>query len=94
MLVVERWILARLRNRRFLSLAELNRAIAELVTDLNARPMRRLGVSRRDLFLELGCPALSKLPAEPYEYAEWWPRRVGRDHHVDIDGITTRCRTG
>src|SRR5258707_11670743 len=57
-LVVERWILARLRNRRFFSLAELNQAIGELVTDLNARPMRRLGVSRRDLFLELDYPAL------------------------------------
>jgi transposase len=85
-LIVERWILARLRNRRFFSLAELNRAIAELVTDLNARPMRRLGVSRRDLFLELDAPALKPLPAEPYEYAEWRPRRVGRDYHVDIDG--------
>ena len=29
------------------SLAELNRAIAELVVDLNARPMRRLGISIR-----------------------------------------------
>jgi transposase len=85
-LVVERWILARLRNRRFFSLAELNQAIAELVADLNARPMRRLGVSRRDLFLELDYPALKSLPAEPYEYAEWRPRRVGRDYHVDIDG--------
>ena len=85
-LVVERWILARLRNRRFFSLAELNRAIAELVADLNARPMRRLGVSRRDLFLELDRPALKPLPAEPYEYAEWRVRRVGLDYHVDIDG--------
>src|SRR5215211_1976182 len=85
-LVVERWILARLRNRRFFSLAELNRAIAELVTDLNARPMRRLGVSRRDLFCELDRPALKPLPAEPYEYAEWRMRRVGLDYHVDIDG--------
>ena len=85
-LVVERWILARLRNRRFFSLAELNRAIWELVADLNARPMRRLGVSRRDLFLELDRPALKELPVEPYEYAEWRPRRVGRDYHVDIDG--------
>jgi hypothetical protein len=33
-LVVERWILARLRNRRFFSLGELNQAIGELVTDL------------------------------------------------------------
>lgn len=85
-LVVERWILARLRNRRFFSLAELNQAIGELVTDLNARPMRRLGVSRRDLFLELDKPALKSLPAEPYEYAEWRVRRVGLDYHVDIDG--------
>jgi transposase len=85
-LVVERWILARLRNRRFFSLAELNRAIAELVADLNRRPMRRLGVGRRDLFLELDYPALKSLPAEPYEYAEWRARRVGRDYHVDIDG--------
>ena len=85
-LVVERWILARLRNRRFFSLAELNQAIGELVADLNARPMRRLGVSRRDLFLALDRPALKELPAEPYEYAEWRARRVGLDYHVDIDG--------
>src|SRR5437016_5857692 len=85
-LVVERWILARLRNRRFFSLSELNQAIVELVVDLNARPMRRLGVSRRDLFLELDCPALKVLPAEPYEYAEWRVRRVAPDYHIDIDG--------
>jgi transposase len=101
-LVVERWILARLRNRRFFSLAELNRAIAELVADLNVRPMRRLGVSRRDLFLELDRPALKPLPAEPYEYAEWRVRRVGLDYHSlprrrpgsTLTGITTRCRIG
>src|SRR5207344_3576235 len=67
-LVVERWILARLRNQRFFSLAELNAAIAALVTDLNARPMRKLAVSRRQLFEELDRPALSPLPAEPYIY--------------------------
>src|SRR6266542_3971522 len=85
-LVVERWILARLRNRRFFSLGELNQAIGELVSDFNARPMRRLGVSRRDLFLELDSLALKALPAEPYEYAEWRVRRVAPDYHVDIDG--------
>jgi transposase len=85
-LVVERWVMARLRNRRFFSLPELNQAIAELVADLNVRPMRRLGVSRRDLFLELDRPALKELPAEPYEYADWRVRRVGLDYHIDIDG--------
>ena len=76
----------RLRHRRFFSLAELNEAIAGLVIDLNARPMRRLGVSRRDLFLELDRPALKPLPPAAYEYAEWRLRRVSLDYHVDIDG--------
>jgi len=85
-LVVERWILARLRNQRFFSLAELNAAIAALVADLNARPMRKLGISRRQLFEELDQPALSPLPAEPFVFAEWRIRRVALDYHVDIDG--------
>jgi transposase len=85
-LVVERWILARLRNQRFFSLPELNAAIAALVSDLNARPMRKLAVSRRQLFEELDYPALSPLPAEPYIYAEWRIRRVSLDYHVDVDG--------
>jgi transposase len=85
-LVVERWILARLRNQRFFSLAELNTAIAALVADLNARPMRKLAVSRRQLFCELDRPALSPLPADAFVYAEWRIRRVSLDYHVDVDG--------
>src|SRR5207253_4336086 len=95
-LVVARWILARRRNRRFFSLAELNQVIGERVADLNARAMRRLGVSRRDLFLELDCPALKPLPAEPYEYAEWRLRRVGLDYHrrpfLWIDPVDPQAR--
>ena len=48
--VVQRWILARLRNRRFFSLAELNDAIRKLVADLDDRPMRGWGTTRRALF--------------------------------------------
>ena len=36
-LLVERWILAALRNRTFFSLTELNRAIAQLLEHLNGR---------------------------------------------------------
>jgi transposase len=84
--VVERWILARLRHQRFFALSELNGAIATLLGELNGRPMRRLGVSRRQLFDELDRPALAALPIEPYVYAEWRQRRVGLDYHVDVDG--------
>jgi transposase len=83
---VQRWILARLRNRRFFSLTELNAAISALVIDLNARPMRKLGVSRRQLFDELDRSALTTLPEEPFVYAEWRIRRVSLDYHVDVDG--------
>src|SRR5271170_2641377 len=82
--VVQRWILARLRNRRFFSLGELNRAIRELVTQLNERPMRGWGASRRALFEQIDRPALLPLPSGSYEYAEWKRCRVNLDYHVEI----------
>jgi transposase len=45
--LVERWILARLRHRRFYSLAELNAAIGALLEDLNNRAFQKLEGSRR-----------------------------------------------
>ena len=83
-LIVERWILARLRNMQFFSVEALNATIAELLTDLKARPMRRIGRSRRDLFEEIECPALRTLPSEPSEYAEWKQAKVHPDFHIDV----------
>ncbi len=82
--VVERWILARLRNRRFFSLAELNQAIAELLGRLNGRITRHLGASRRQLYEEIDRPALKPLPDQAYQYAEWKQRRAGLDYHVEV----------
>ena len=84
--IVQRWVLARLRHRRFFSLAELNGAIRELIADLNDRPMRHLGVSRRVLFEALERPVLLPLPAEPYAYADWRRCRAGLDYHVEVYG--------
>jgi transposase len=85
-LVVERWILARLRHRRFTSLAELNAAIAELLKRLNEeKPLRRLGRTRRQLLEELDRPALKPLPIEPYVFAQWRVCRVGIDYHVEVE---------
>jgi transposase len=82
--IVGRWILARLRNHRFFSLAALNEAIRGLLVDLNDRALRSWGRSRRNLFDELDRPALVPLPDEPYEYAEWKRCRVNLDYHVEI----------
>jgi transposase len=85
-LIIERWLLGRLRHRRFCSLAELNAAIGELLRQLNEeRLLRRLGVTRRALLEELDRPKLKELPAEPYSFAEWRLRRVGIDYHVEVD---------
>jgi transposase len=84
--IVQRFVLARLRNRRFFSLNELNVAIREGVADLNAKIMRKLGKSRRELLETIERPALKPLPAEPYRYAEWKRARVAPDYHIEIAG--------
>jgi transposase len=85
-LIVERWLIGRLRRRTFYSLADVNAAIGEMLKALNEeRPIRRLGVTRRQLFEEVDRPALQALPTSPYEYCEWRLRRVGVDYHVEID---------
>ena len=83
-LIVQRWVLARLRDRRFFSLVELNAAIRVLVEELNGRLMRKLGASRREFFETLDRPALLPLPAETYQYAEWRRARVAPDYHVEV----------
>src|ERR1700741_3173870 len=70
-LIVERWLLGRLRHRIFHSLADLNAAIGEMLLRLNdERPIRRLGVTRRQLFNEIDRPALKALPEKPYVIPE------------------------
>ncbi len=83
--LVERWILAALRNRTFFSLAELNAAIAALLQRLNDRPFKKLPGSRRSLFESLDQPALKPLPHEPYVFATWKKVRVHLDYHVEIE---------
>lgn len=85
-LLVERWVLARLRHQRFFSLDELNRAIAELMLRLNTRPFKKLPGCRQSAFAELDRPALRPLPATRYEFAEWKVARVGIDYHVEVVG--------
>lgn len=83
--VTQRWILARLRDQTFFSLAEMNRSIGSLLEQLNDRPMQKLGVSRRQLYEQLDKPALKPLPAQRYELAAWRRCRVNIDYHVEVD---------
>jgi transposase len=84
-LIASRWILAVLRNRTFYSLQELRAAVADLLENLNDRPMRRLKKSRRELFEDIERRALKPLPVRPYEYAEWTRPKVDLSYHVEHD---------
>lgn len=85
-LVVERWILASLRNQRFFSLAELNLAISALLTKLNNRPFKKLDGCRRSHFDSLDKPALKPLPHQAFVFAEWKKARVHVDYHIEVKG--------
>lgn len=84
-LLVTRWILARLRKRTFFSLFELNEAIRPLLEALNNRPFRKLPGSRRSLFETQERAMLLSLPEHRYEYADWSFARVNLDYHVLVD---------
>ena len=84
-LLVERWILARLRHHTFFSLTELNRSIAELLEDLNHRPFQKLEGSRLSAFASLDKPVLKSLPEQPYAYALWQKAKAGIDYHIEVD---------
>ena len=83
-LVVERWILARLRNCTFFSLAELNAAIAALIEDLNTRVFKKMPGCRRSRFLELEHSTLQPLPLRAYEFGKWKKSKVHPDYHIEV----------
>jgi transposase len=83
--IVERWILAALRHRKFFAVSELNDAIEELLERLNNRRFRKRDGTRTFLFQEIDRPALQPLPAERYGMAEWKTVRANIDYHVEID---------
>ena len=89
--VVQRWIVAALRKRKFFSLEEVNQAVAELLTRLNQRRFRKLEGSRAALFAQLDRPALKPLPATRYEFSEW-SRCLGSSCLPAIHGVSRSRR--
>ncbi len=84
-LLAERWVIAVLRHREFTSMTELRLAIRPLVEQLNNRPMKKIGKSRREVFEEIEKAALRPLPTEPYELCTWKKVSVNIDYHVELD---------
>jgi transposase len=84
-LLVQRWILARLRNRVFHSIEEYNHAVKILVTDLNNRKLQKLNKSRSELFVEVDKPNARALPLNPFVYRHWYKPTINLDYHIEVE---------
>ena len=84
--VISTFILAALRNRKFLSLPELNEAVHERLYEFNHKPFQKRDGSRASEY-EQEKPFLLPLPAHPYELSVWKVATVGPNYHISVDGI-------
>jgi len=84
-LIIERWILFRLRKVTFTSLHQLNGEILKLLKDVNNRPFQKLEGSRRSLFESLDQPVLKQLPLTRYTYTEYRKIRADAGYHITIN---------
>ena len=84
-------ILLVLRHEIFFSLETMNGAIRRELDRLNEAPMA-CGESRRAIFEANERDHLQPLPANPWEWGEWLPRKVGPNGHVRVERKRRRAR--
>ena len=84
--VVERWILARLRQVRLADVLAADTAVQQLLPMLNGRRFQKLDATRASLFASIDAPALRPLPARAWHWATWKTVTAHIDYHVEVDG--------
>lgn len=82
---IQRYILARLRNRKLYDINELNDAIGILLDDYNNKIVKHLQQSRTQMFEALDKPHLRELPANRYSYRQFKVARVNQDYHITLE---------
>ncbi|MBS6938143.1 MAG: transposase [Lachnospiraceae bacterium] len=73
-----------LKNRKFFTFEELNKAIHEKLEEFNAKPFQKKKGSRLSAFLEEEKDFLMPLPASPYETAVWSTATIQPDYLIKI----------
>ena len=84
---ISTWIIAALRNEQFFTLPEMNQAIRVKLDAFNRRPFQKKEGNRYELFTHEEKPFLAKLPAAPYELADWKQATVQFNYHISVDGM-------
>jgi transposase len=83
-LIVQRWVLMRLRNMTFYGLEQLNTELRKLMEFANNRKFKKMPGTRREMFKMLDQPALKALPLIPYVFKQYKKGKVGVDYHVEL----------
>ncbi len=82
-LIVQRWVLARIRNQQFFSLQELNDAVRVLIDELNLKQLRNTIESRRSRFELHERAQMVELPAKAFQFGRWTaPVKVDAGYHI------------
>ncbi len=76
------------RNHRFHCINEVNEALSQVTTRINAKAHSRFKISRRERFETLERPHLRDLPEQPFQDIEWKTARVHPDCTISIDSAT------
>jgi len=82
--VMATWIVAALRNRKFFSYTELNKAIREKLEEFNEKPFQKKDGSRRIAFEQEEKPFLMPLSASQYETAIWSDATIQSDYLITV----------
>lgn len=76
------WITAAIRERKFFSIEEVKKAVAERLEVINNKPFQKLPGCRMEAYLNEEKEFMLPLPSTPYEPAIWLQATVGNDYLV------------
>ena len=78
-------IVGKLRNRKFYSFDDLNRAIFKELERFNTRPFQKREGSRKSVYMEEEFPFMKRLPEYPFEMSTWKRAKVQLNYHVSVE---------
>ncbi len=78
-------IIGRLRNRKFFSIEDLNKAILKELNIFNTKPFQKKEGSRESVYLNEEKEFMKDLPEKDFELSEWKKAKVQLNYHISVD---------
>ena len=82
---ITNYIFGKLRDVKFFSFDDLNKAIREKMEEFNNEPFQKRDGSRNSVYEQEEKPFMKPLPSIPYEICEYKKCRVNIDYHISVE---------